>query len=295
MSTMTSRPISADGMAISLRLWAIGSIGLFIATCAESAIGQDFSKYVSCSDQVLATTPVQAFLPASPTYTMRISPVQTGDAVLASGANVQIWRLPCPAGGKTMTAVRVIPDAPQPPSDALGLRYYILQANAPRQQATLYTYVSDVFGPTTGTLLFPALSVSSPLPLQIDGDPDGAFTIAAFDDTGTLRGLINIPPLLVSASALAPQVGVWWNPAEPGTGYALDVKHGVLVVMVYSYTVTGEPIWYLASGTITNNAFPPRSTSTAAARASRAASRKMPFEATTGRSASILRRRHLPP
>ena len=50
-------------------------------------------------------------------------------------------------------------------------------------------------------------------------------------------------------------MGVWWNPAEPGTGYALDVKHGVLVVMVYSYTVTGEPIWYLASGTITNNAF----------------------------------------
>jgi hypothetical protein len=236
---------------MSIRLWAIG---LFVVTCARSAVGQDFSSYVSCNDTVLATTPVQAFLPASPTYTMRVSPVQSSEGVLFSGANIQFWRLSCPGGGKTVTAVRVTPDAQQPPSDALGLRYYIYQANAPRKPAILHTYFSDVSGPTTGTLMFPALSVSSPLPLQIDGDPDGAFTIEVYDASNTLRGLINIPELSI-ALGFVPQLGLWWNPAESGTGYSLDVKHGVLVVTIYSYTGTGEPIWYLASGPITNNSF----------------------------------------
>jgi hypothetical protein len=55
--------------------------------------------------------------------------------------------------------------------------------------------------------------------------------------------------------SIAPQVGLWWNPAESGTGYALDFKHGVLVVTVYSYTASGPPIWYLAAGPVTNNTF----------------------------------------
>jgi hypothetical protein len=54
---------------------------------------------------------------------------------------------------------------------------------------------------------------------------------------------------------IAPQVGLWWNPAESGTGYALDYKHGVLVVTVYSYTTAGAPIWYLAFGPVINNTF----------------------------------------
>jgi hypothetical protein len=52
-----------------------------------------------------------------------------------------------------------------------------------------------------------------------------------------------------------PQVGLWWNPAESGTGYAFDFKHGVLVVTVYSYTGSGQPIWYLASGPVIDNTF----------------------------------------
>jgi len=50
-------------------------------------------------------------------------------------------------------------------------------------------------------------------------------------------------------------VGLWWNPAESGSGYALDFKHGVLVVTVYSYTPAGAPIWYLASGPMSGNRF----------------------------------------
>lgn len=56
-------------------------------------------------------------------------------------------------------------------------------------------------------------------------------------------------------SAIPPAAGLWWNPAESGSGYALDYKHGVLVVTVYSYTAAGAPIWYLAAGPVTNNTF----------------------------------------
>ena len=48
---------------------------------------------------------------------------------------------------------------------------------------------------------------------------------------------------------------MWWNPNESGSGYALDYKHGVLVVTTYSYTASGDPQWYLSAGPVVNNVF----------------------------------------
>lgn len=237
------------------RQWAAWAAGALVATCSAAAVAQDYSLYVQCNDTVLATTGQQAFLPTAPTYTMRIAPVASEGQVYVSGANVQIWRIGCAEGGSSAIAMRIMPDATNPPSDALGLRYFIYQRNAPRFAAQLRSYFSDIAGPTTGTLMFPALSVSSPLPLQIDGDPNDSFTIEVYDWAGRLRGLANIPDAFVNSQAFVPQLGMWWNPAEPGTGYSFDLKHGVLVMTVYSYTSAGEPIWYLASGPMVNNRF----------------------------------------
>jgi hypothetical protein len=60
------------------------------------------------------------------------------------------------------------------------------------------------------------------------------------------------PPLSVSVS---PAVGLWGNAAEPGSGYSLDFKHGVLVVTVYSYNADGTPQWYLAAGPLQGTTF----------------------------------------
>ena len=57
------------------------------------------------------------------------------------------------------------------------------------------------------------------------------------------------------ATVVIPQIGLWWNPNESGTGYALDYKHGVLVVTVYSYQQNGAPQWYLAAGPLPNTTF----------------------------------------
>jgi hypothetical protein len=79
---------------------------------------------------------------------------------------------------------------------------------------------------------------------------------AATDDGYTSRLYLNDPtPLTLGSSTITPDVGLWWNPSESGTGYALDVKHGVLVVTTYSYTHASAPMWYISYGPITNNAF----------------------------------------
>jgi len=104
-------------------------------------------------------------------------------------------------------------------------------------------------------------NIAAPTTFVIDQYPDNP----QFDNNGaitvTYKGAYNniyavsLPPFGAGSSTVLPTAGLWWNPAEPGTGYALDVKHGVLVVTVYSYTSSGSPVWYLAAGPIVNNVF----------------------------------------
>ena len=50
-----------------------------------------------------------------------------------------------------------------------------------------------------------------------------------------------------------PVSGLWWNPNESGTGYNVQVQRGTLVVSMYSYTLLGDPIWYLAVARLANS------------------------------------------
>jgi len=53
--------------------------------------------------------------------------------------------------------------------------------------------------------------------------------------------------------ALVPEKGLWWNPAEDGTGYNFDIKHGVLVMSMFTYESGGHSEWYVAAGPLTDN------------------------------------------
>jgi hypothetical protein len=57
---------------------------------------------------------------------------------------------------------------------------------------------------------------------------------------------------------IVPIEGMWWNSSESGSGYAIDVKHGVLVMTIYGYTAAGAPEWYLAFGSLVNNSMTTR-------------------------------------
>lgn len=51
-----------------------------------------------------------------------------------------------------------------------------------------------------------------------------------------------------AALPFLPFGGLWWNPAESGTGYNLQVQHGTMVVTMFSYAANGDPTWYYAPG-----------------------------------------------
>lgn len=64
-----------------------------------------------------------------------------------------------------------------------------------------------------------------------------------------------IGPTTPPPPTISPQIGNWSNPTELGTGYTFDYKHGVLVVVFFSFEPSGAAQWYIASGRLTGNTF----------------------------------------
>lgn len=74
--------------------------------------------------------------------------------------------------------------------------------------------------------------------------PGGAIPIQRFD----------IVPGGSSATQPAgnPQTGYWWNPAEAGRGFTLEVQNGTMYLAGFMYDAAGNPLWYLASGNMSS-------------------------------------------
>jgi hypothetical protein len=69
----------------------------------------------------------------------------------------------------------------------------------------------------------------------------------------TIPGAVAQPGGGAAPLAFTPVTGLWWNPSESGTGYNIQVQHGVAVATVFAYSPAGEAVWYLASGPLTNS------------------------------------------
>jgi len=67
--------------------------------------------------------------------------------------------------------------------------------------------------------------------------------------------------LLAGALALAapfaradmPESGWWWNPDEPGYGFAIEVQDNYVFMVVFNYTNGGQATWHAAQGTLQSN------------------------------------------
>jgi hypothetical protein len=84
------------------------------------------------------------------------------------------------------------------------------------------------------------------------------FTNAATDGGYVVRDFVNFFPAVLlgppPTNPITPKVGLWWNPGESGTGYALDVSNGTLVVTIYSFQTGGAAQWYTVAGQIIDTA-----------------------------------------
>ncbi|SFN72139.1 hypothetical protein [Dokdonella immobilis] len=57
------------------------------------------------------------------------------------------------------------------------------------------------------------------------------------------------------ASAILPEQGIWWNPAEGGRGYGIEIQDNFIFVTYYGYTSDGLSAFYTSGGiySITSN------------------------------------------
>lgn len=48
------------------------------------------------------------------------------------------------------------------------------------------------------------------------------------------------------------ETGLWWNEAESGRGFFVEVQGSQAVMGSYMYDASGQPVWYLSTGVVTN-------------------------------------------
>lgn len=51
-----------------------------------------------------------------------------------------------------------------------------------------------------------------------------------------------------AAQAYEPESGAWWNPAESGTGYYIEIQDNLLGLMVFSGDTDGRAKWFISTG-----------------------------------------------
>jgi len=62
----------------------------------------------------------------------------------------------------------------------------------------------------------------------------------------TMYVLIALLTFTANACAVVPQSGWWWNPAESGRGFALEVQNGTIYLAGYLYDPSGRASWVAA-------------------------------------------------
>jgi hypothetical protein len=69
----------------------------------------------------------------------------------------------------------------------------------------------------------------------------------AMINNGINRSAVSVPGALACLPS-PPQTGWWWNPAEAGRGYSLEVQGNNIFFASYLYDVSGRSTWYAAYG-----------------------------------------------
>jgi hypothetical protein len=155
------------------------------------------------------------------------------------------WRQSCGTDGSTVMFLRVTPRAGIP--FVCGSAFTLVQ-NGTQHDVKLTqiyngsSFCGDLHAATT--LMMTNWSFDPPF------DPVAASDLYFDDYPNNIH--VFLPQFSVGPAPITPAVGLWWNPAESGSGYNIDVKHGVLVLTVYSYKSNGDSEWYIATGTLTN-------------------------------------------
>jgi hypothetical protein len=50
-----------------------------------------------------------------------------------------------------------------------------------------------------------------------------------------------------------PQVGFWYDPERPGTGFTVDIQDGRFAAAYYGFDEAGDTVWYIVNGTLSRS------------------------------------------
>lgn len=88
------------------------------------------------------------------------------------------------------------------------------------------------------------------------------FPVGTASDCTTLKcgtGIANALGAVRAASSgtawmglAVPHSGWWWNAAEGGRGYAIEIRNGNLFMAGFQYETTGSPTWFVSTGSMTD-------------------------------------------
>ncbi len=135
--------------------------------------------------------------------------------------------------------------------DASGRASWHVSGPSARQSSTRYVGSLDSFGggQSLSGAFRPATKGVNVGQLQIDFKdpthgsitwPGGVVQIQRFEFAPA--GLTTV------RTGFAPETGWWWNPNEPGRGFALEIQNGRIFLAGFMYDDAGNPVWYVSTG-----------------------------------------------
>lgn len=99
-------------------------------------------------------------------------------------------------------------------------------------------YVTPALGPSLGTVTLD-FSTTNTARLTMPGTD---IQLVRFPFA---TGSVQAPP-----QAGSPESGWYWNSGEGGRGYAIEIQANQVFIIAFMYDAAGNPIWYLANGTM---------------------------------------------
>lgn len=66
-------------------------------------------------------------------------------------------------------------------------------------------------------------------------------------------GLVGALALSSPGYAIDPENGWWWNPAESGRGFNIEVQHDTVFIATFIYDAAGNPEWFSGGGQLVND------------------------------------------
>jgi len=69
----------------------------------------------------------------------------------------------------------------------------------------------------------------------------------------TTTSILFLMLMAFQVSAFTPETGQYWDPDEPGTGYAIEIQDNYLYITFYVFDEYGFPVWYASGGFLDGN------------------------------------------